>query len=250
MESIELHALGKDIFARFSQLSGVQDVASHSFAKRLISEEQRFRLWAHSLGLHNHGHSSLDYRVRVAMAVKSRLSEILVELKEQLENLVAVQSGDREPFENAAAPTLDAEGNASDRDSDARSMDTSSMSPSVSSDGESFHEVDFRVKSIEEAVDALYSLATKIKNPRNRPQRTMDELCKHVPAQVRKKVILEGEEAAIAIVCHIQQQELLMGLQDGQLSDRGMKQHDILGRYASPCNWLVRRAGIANARRK
>lgn len=249
MESTELHQLGTETFAAFSELSGVKDIASHSVGKRLISEEQRFRLWAHSLGLHNQGHSSLDYRVRDAVAVKSRLADILAELKEHLENLASVHRGERQPFETTAT-AADADDGASDRDSDARSTATTSTTPPLSSDEGSLHEVDFRMESIAEALNALYSLATKIRNPRNRPQRAIDELYKHVPAHVRKEFILEREEAAIAVVCHVQRQQLLEGLQNGELMASGMSHEEILEQYASPSNWLIRRAGIANARRK
>lgn len=250
MESTELHELGTEIFAAFSELSGVQDIASHSVGKKLISEEQRFRLWAHSLGLHNQGHSSLDYRVRDAVAVKSRLADILVELKQHLENLVSVHRGERQPFEIAAAAAAGSDDGASDPESDARSTATRSTSPSLSSDDTSFNEVDFRMESVSETLDALYSLATKIKNPRNRPQRAVDELYKHVPAHVRKEYIQEREEAAIAIICHVQRQQLSEGLQHGELEASGMSHDEILEQHASPSSWLVRRAGIANARRK
>lgn len=204
MESTELHELGTKIFAGFSELSAAQNIASHSVGKKLISEEQRFRLWAHSLGLHHQGHSSLDYRVRDAVAVKSRLADILAELKGHLENLVSVHRGERQPFEIAAAAAADSDDGASDPDSDARSTATTSTSSSLSSDDTSFHEVDFRMDSVAETLNALYSLATKIRNPRNRPQRAVDELYKHVPAHVRKEFIQEREEASIAIICHIQ----------------------------------------------
>lgn len=249
MESTELHELGTETFAAFSELSGVQDIASHSVGKRLISEEQRFRLWAHGLGLHNVGHSSLDYRVRDAVAVKSRLADILAELKEHLENLVSVHRGERQPFETTAI-AADRDDGASDCDSDARSTATISTSPPLSSDEESLYEVTFRMESIAEALDALYSLATKIRHPRNRPQRAVDELYKHVPADVRKAFILEREEASIAMICHVQRQQLLEGLQNGDLKASGTSHDEILEQYASPSRWLIRRAGIANARRK
>ncbi|KAL1854330.1 hypothetical protein Daus18300_011516 [Diaporthe australafricana] len=246
MESTELHELGTEIFAAFSELSGIQDIASRSVGKRLISEEQRFRLWAHSLGLHNQGHSSLDYRVRDAVAVKSRLADILAELKGHLENLLAVHRGERQPFEIAAAAAAAAPSDgAYDGDSDARST-----SPSLSSGDTSFYEVDFRMESVAETLDALYSLATKIKNPRNRPQLAIDELYKHIPAHVRKEFIQEREEAAIAIICHVQRQQLSEGLQHGGLKASGMSHDEVLEQYASPSNWLVRRTGIANARRR
>lgn len=254
MESTELHELGTEIFAAFSELSSVQDIAGHSVGKKLILEEQRFRLWAHSLGLHNQGHSSLDYRVRDAVAVKSRLADILAELKEHLENLRSVHRGERQPFEIAAAAAADFDDEASNRDSDsdsdARSTVTASTSPSHSSGDTSFHGIDFRMESVTETLDALYSLATKIKNPRNRPQRAVDELYKHIPAHVRKEFIQEREDVAIAIICHVQRQQLLEGLQQGELKAAGMSHEEVLERYASPSNWLIRRTGIANARRK
>lgn len=250
MESIELHELGNEVFDAFKDLSGVQDIASHSVGKRLISEEQRFMLWAHSLGLHNQGHSSLDYRVRDSVAVKSRLADILAELKEHLENLVSVHSGERQPFELAVAAAASPDDGASDRDSDARSMASTSTSPSLSSGETSLYEVDFRMESVAETLDALYSLAAKIRNPRNRPQRSVDELYKHIPADVRKEFIQEREESAIAMICHVLRQDLSEGLQPEELKASGMSHDEILKNYASPSNWLVRRTGIANARRK
>lgn len=250
MESTELHELGAEVFAAFSELTGVRDIANDSIGKRLDTEEQRFRLWAHSLGLHNQGHSSLDYRVRDTVAVKSSLADILAELKDQLENLVSVHRGERQPFEIAAAAAGVPDDGTSDHDSDARSTATTPTSPSISSDEASLHEVNFRIESITELLDALYSLATKMRNPRNRPQRAVDELYKHIPAHVRKEFIVEREEAATAIICHVQREQLLQDLQKGELKAAGIRQDDILEQYASPSNWLVRRAGIANARRK
>lgn len=250
MDSAELHGIGAEVFATFSELSGVGEIANDPVGKRLTTEEQRFRLWAHSLGLHNQGHSSLDYRVRDAVAVKSSLADVLAELKEQLENLVSVHRGERQPFEIGTAAFARPDDGESDRDSDARSTAATSTSPSLSSGETSLHEVNFRMESITELLDALYSLATKIRNPRNRPQRAIDELYKHVPAHLRKEFILEREEAAIAIISHVQRELLSEGLQNGELKAAGTSQEKILRRYASPSSWMVRRAGIANARRK
>ena len=77
---IELHTIGSNIFDAFNKLA---DLPSEC---RIIIEEQKFRLWAHSLGLHQRGHSSLDYRVRDAVVVRGHLADILTELKEHLEN--------------------------------------------------------------------------------------------------------------------------------------------------------------------
>ena len=53
-------------------------------ANQIILEEQRFRLWAGNLGLHQHGHSSLDYRLRDADVVRSYALDLLTGIKEYL----------------------------------------------------------------------------------------------------------------------------------------------------------------------
>ena len=54
--------------------------------RRIATEEERFRLWARTLGLFQSGHASLDYRVRDASFVKSSISELLSELEDHLQN--------------------------------------------------------------------------------------------------------------------------------------------------------------------
>src|SRR5262245_58320694 len=86
----ELHALGSGIFNTFKRLAdepcGVPCNTDLQLQHHIVVQEQRFRLWAHSLGLHQKGHSSLDYRVRDAVIARNHLTEILTELKEHLEN--------------------------------------------------------------------------------------------------------------------------------------------------------------------
>jgi len=88
--SPELQSLGLDIFKTFKSLierPGDSDQAIEiPSRRRLVTEEERFRLWAHNLGLHQKGHASLDYRVRDASIIKSYLANLLVELKDHLEN--------------------------------------------------------------------------------------------------------------------------------------------------------------------
>jgi hypothetical protein len=52
--------------------------------RKLILEQQRFSLWAKNLGLFQHGHSSLDYRLRDADLIKDFILEILDDLNEYL----------------------------------------------------------------------------------------------------------------------------------------------------------------------
>ncbi|KXX73181.1 PR domain zinc finger protein 16 [Madurella mycetomatis] len=110
------------------------------------------------------------------------------------------------------------------------------------------------------------NLAAKIRNSRNRPQRATWELYKHIPPQLRELYIREREEAEVMIVSYIQQQSLSKATQrfendkdpsvpkyepsgpkDGPA---GPLTADIIEQYASPSNFLVKRIGIANARRR
>ena len=49
-------------------------------------EYQRFCLWAGNLGLYQHGHSSLHYRLRDADSNKNYILDILREINEHLTN--------------------------------------------------------------------------------------------------------------------------------------------------------------------
>ncbi|KAM5378602.1 hypothetical protein ACJZ2D_004401 [Fusarium nematophilum] len=171
MESMELHTLGGNIFKAFYSVQDSSD--------RLTSEQQRLRLWAHSLGLHQKGHASLDYRLRDATAVRGLLIDILGEPKSHLDNLLDVWTGTRPPFE-------DVEESDDGSDSDEPESPASSES--------SFHEVDSRVQSVGENLDTLYSLPAKIRSPRYRPQRATEQLYKHVPAGSAEDVPAAAEK--------------------------------------------------------
>ncbi|KAF4467134.1 kinase domain containing [Fusarium albosuccineum] len=219
-----------------SAISGVVtfSLLQHS-TDRLFSEEQRFRLWAHSLGLHQKGHASLDYRLRDATAVRRLLIEILVELKSHLGNLHEVWSGKRPPFE-VEEPAAD-------------KTDDSDESGSLASSRSCFHEVEFRVQSVGENLDALYSVAAKIRSPRYRPQRPTEQLYKNVSAAIRDEYRQQREETEIAIVAYIQRQQLLEALKQGSESPL-VDADEVVDSYASSNQWLIRRTGMANARRK
>lgn len=256
MASTELHLVGSSIFESFNNLTTPGDLRGGAVRTKLTSEEQRFRLWAHSLGLHRSGHASLDYRVRDATAIKSRLADILYELKDQLQNLVSIQKGERQPFsvnDTLAHDDSDAEGLESGS-AGVRSVPESQSgpaSPSICADSSiSFDEVELRVESVTETLDALYSLATKIKNPRNRPSRTNQELYKRVPADIRDDFIREREHIAIEVVSYVQRQQLVECLKRNEFHAANMTEQYVLEQYASPKSWLMRRAGLANARRQ
>lgn len=239
-ESALLHRIGTEIFELWQNLEASEKPDWLQPQRFLISEGERFRLWAHSLGLHRQGHASLDYRVRDVVVVKERLADILTNLKDNLNCLLAILRGERLPMED--------EWDAEESSSDAAPPSTNSTSDS----DQSFHEVDFRKQSITEALDALYSLGTKIRNPRNRPQRPTRELFKHVPSETRDIYIQEREAIEIAIVCQVQRQ-VLDQLLSAEGQDHGppdLPFETLRYVFATDANPIVRRAGVANARRK
>ncbi|PKK44070.1 hypothetical protein CI102_10753 [Trichoderma harzianum] len=81
MDSTELFTSGRKISNDLLQLVVLFQLRQSPNYRHLVAEEQRFQLWAHSLGLYQQGHASLDYRVRDAEIVKSGFARILEELQ-------------------------------------------------------------------------------------------------------------------------------------------------------------------------
>ena len=82
-----LFDVGKGIILNFEHILRIlsrEESQSKISAKQIGLEEQRFRLWAGNLGLHQHGHSSLDYRLRDADVVRSYALDLLTGIKEYL----------------------------------------------------------------------------------------------------------------------------------------------------------------------
>jgi hypothetical protein len=85
----ELQSLGRSILDTFRILEeGAWSADNDNIPsqRRVSAEEERFRLWARSLGLNQIGHASLDYRVRDATVVKASLADLLTELDDHLNN--------------------------------------------------------------------------------------------------------------------------------------------------------------------
>lgn len=93
--------------------------------------------------------------------------------------------------------------------------DTSSMSSdegslsSLSSAG-SFQEAKFRLESISTRLDSLYKLAVRIRNPRSRLQRPIQQLYKHIPESQREEYRRNQEQIEISRISYIQQNHLLV----------------------------------------
>ncbi|XXH04366.1 hypothetical protein Hte_010780 [Hypoxylon texense] len=252
MESIELYDVGSKVFSAFKELLSLPDSEKLARHHHLVNEEQRFRLWAHSLGLHQQGHTSLDYRVRDAIAVKDVLLGILSELHEHLESLLAIAKGERLPWE----PVIDLDGDTDDED--ATASDTTPCTPSQhshQSSENSAQEVSIRLDSLTHHLDVLYGLATKFRNPRNRPQHTNTQLYKHLYIPVgtedrieyTEKYIKDCEDIATGIVAYMHRQYLAKWIDSHNREINGKELED---QYAATSHWLIRRTGIANARRQ
>ncbi|KAI0834504.1 hypothetical protein F5Y06DRAFT_156068 [Hypoxylon sp. FL0890] len=245
MESVQLHDIGTKVFRAFEELLTPDISNKFTWHRHLTDEEQRFRLWAHSLGLNQKGHASLDYRVRDALIVKNRLAQVLSKLQEHLENILAVANGARRPFEQDA----DIDDDSDDQDPTESDNESHASERSHSGSQESFHEVDFRLHSLTESLDSLYGLATRIRNPRNRPQRPNDQLYKHIPTEIRASYINEREEAETAIIAYAQRQQLIE-IMPREGRSLAPSSEELVNQYATTVHWLICRTGIANARRR
>lgn len=89
-----LQSLGLDIFKIFKSLIETpwigDEVTASPLQRNVELEEERFGLWAQSLGLNQAGHASLDYRVRDAPVIVASLADLLSDLKHHLENRKSV----------------------------------------------------------------------------------------------------------------------------------------------------------------
>ncbi|KAH6850579.1 hypothetical protein B0I37DRAFT_117043 [Chaetomium sp. MPI-CAGE-AT-0009] len=257
--SVQLHPFGTRILRNFHEITSLEDIRWPNSQHQLMLEGQRFLLWARNLGLHRQGHASLDYRVRDATAVKEYLADVLTELQDNLDNILSVMKGERPPFEEGEAGQNEISDSSRDDDSDDDPQGSRKMSQSDRSQSSgSLHEVDFRQRNIAETIDSLYSLATRIRNPRNRPQRTVRELYKHIPAYRRSQYIKEREALETMVVSHIQSEGLAQSVartvsqqtNHGQEDELLASEAELIDKYASPSHFLIRRTGAANARRK
>lgn len=125
---------------------------------------------------------------------------------------------------------------------DSSDLGSSSSDEAAGSD----QELPYRLSALKENIDALYSLAIKIRNPASRPMRSTKELYKHLPEHIRQNLISERESIEINVVKYILKQETL------RLTDeQGLHYNeDTVLEFLAESNWLVSRIGCANARRK
>jgi hypothetical protein len=85
----------------------------------------------------------------------------------------------------------------------------------------------------------------KIRNPRNYPQRATIDLYQNVPPEEREEYMQSRDEIETNIISYIRVQQISQELQSEAIDvDQAVID------YAAPSNWLIRRTGAANARRK
>ncbi|KAI0481843.1 hypothetical protein F4859DRAFT_512978 [Xylaria cf. heliscus] len=247
MDEPPLHELGSIVVEAFDKLLDIEQNNEWLKAEGLTSESERFQLWAQNLGLFQEGHASLDYRVRDAVFVRDRLAELLRELAEHIRELYLILLGEKTPAEQLDIPV-------EDDSSSSESSSESSVRSRISCGSDSFHEIDFRFQSLTERLDSLYSLAARIRNPKNRPSHTVNHLYKHIPESERLAYIRNREELEANIVSYILRQHIIEISNRDEIQSfhgiHGVTSEDTLSEYTSPNCWIIRRTGKANARRK
>ncbi|GAP89784.1 putative protein nephrocystin-3 of Mus musculus [Rosellinia necatrix] len=244
MDQPPLHEVGLVVADAFDKLLSAQQYDEWSRGQDFISESERFQLWAQNLGIFQEGHASLDYRVRDAVFVRDRIAELLRELAEHINELSSILLGEKKPAEQLDVPI-------EDDSSSTGSSSQSSVHTELSGGNHSFHETEFRFQSLTERLDALYSLAARIRNPKNRPSRTNNHLYKHIPEQDRPAYIRSREEMEAGIISYILRQDIIgTSSHENTQALHGADLGGILSQYTSLDCWIIRRTGKANARRK
>jgi hypothetical protein len=106
-----------------------------------------------------------------------------------------------------------------------------------------FQEIAFKFEAVIERLNGLYNLATKIRNPTTRPQRSTADLYKRVPKAGRQAYIQEREMIETSVVIHMHKQYLMRAY---EADVDGIQSHTP---KANNNSWLIERIGRANARR-
>lgn len=128
----------------------------HHFAIASRTESERFRIWAVDLGLLVPGHGSLDYRIREAENIQLTIEAFLDDLSEYLRGLVRLGSSNS---------LIEYQGQASVEPQDVI-IDDSDTSDDEDMDQAAY--VSQLLQSVEDVINRLFKLSTKIRNPSSR----------------------------------------------------------------------------------
>ena len=141
--SHELSRTGHTIHEKFIALLDVLPNGGKDY-RAWEHEYARFSLWADNLGLHHHGHSSLDYRVRDADALRRFTKSLLTDLLENIDDM-STPSASKSSSEPPSDVSDDSEEELDDY--------------GTTSQGE------VNLQSVIDILNRLYKLSTKIRNP-------------------------------------------------------------------------------------
>ncbi|KAL4882098.1 hypothetical protein BJY04DRAFT_188020 [Aspergillus karnatakaensis] len=153
-EDRALVTIGRAVAARFFTLSEQID---GTYRRAFVNEQQRYEIWASTLGLYHTGHSSLDYRFRDSPPLFEYTFTLLEDVNNCLIALASITDNTTEratACENVSA----AEG---------ISMSDNESEEDLSSYETALLETEY-ITTISITVDRLYELSFKIRNPRMR----------------------------------------------------------------------------------
>src|SRR5271155_2889108 len=100
--SHDLSGIGRTIHEKFIALLNILPKGEKNY-QAWEHEYTRFSLWADNLGLHHHGHSSLDYRVRDADTLRRFIKSLLADLLENIDEVTTPSAS-----KSSSVPSSDA----------------------------------------------------------------------------------------------------------------------------------------------
>ncbi|KAL3477340.1 hypothetical protein BJX99DRAFT_257591 [Aspergillus californicus] len=127
----------------------------HTYEAKLVTESQRFQLWASSLGLYHTGHSSLDYRFRDSPPLFEYAFTLLGDMLGALSTLMALANGDTTGPSGGTVTTVVTDGSTISDDSSEEDFSSYKVEPLENE----------YIAIVFITMDRLYALSFKIRNP-------------------------------------------------------------------------------------
>ncbi|OJD33127.1 zinc finger transcription factor ace1 [Diplodia corticola] len=132
-------------------VSQIERTSSQIELCEVTDELGRFRVWAGNIGAHREGRSSLDYRLRDASHIKSKVQSLLADIHASIQRVLQILRGERIPWDQLYLK----------QDSDSDSTDSDSQDDSMH--GET--ELRQLMSSIHATITLLLRLSMTIRNP-------------------------------------------------------------------------------------
>ncbi|MCJ1247688.1 hypothetical protein MMC30_004903 [Trapelia coarctata] len=134
-----------------SALDDVDILDQFPLRKAIEECNGRFRVWSGNIGAHQTGKGSLDYRLRDASYIKTRVLRLLEDLTELLSDATSIVTGARQALEDVV--------------SDSDSSETESEFGDGSPQGQRPSEMHQILTEVSEVVNCLYRLSMSVRNP-------------------------------------------------------------------------------------